>query len=216
MLSSVSMLPKYGLGYMLIRRVNLDINCAQQVQFILSGEADETDVRGLADESRKILRRGANDFFLMSVPRLVNRRSRSMASIDPLRFSEFCSCDRLILRNLLPSLVPFENVWSLPDACLCSLFDDGDILVGVKLVTSSRQQSSCDSVCSPRSQLTYACSQCSHGSSPICYPLFYRHLHTHRTTILNNWKHGRRCNMFSFCGFSMHSLLYDMASIADL
>ncbi|ELU06540.1 hypothetical protein CAPTEDRAFT_185815 [Capitella teleta] len=39
-----------------------------KVHFILSGEYDETDVRILGDEKRKILRRGSKDAFLMSVP----------------------------------------------------------------------------------------------------------------------------------------------------
>nr|XP_002732126.1 PREDICTED: polycystic kidney disease protein 1-like 2-like [Saccoglossus kowalevskii] len=39
-----------------------------KVGFILSGDNDETDVRMLSDEQRKILRRGAVDSFLMAVP----------------------------------------------------------------------------------------------------------------------------------------------------
>ena len=41
-----------------------------QVHLILSGEYDETEVRVLIDEKRKIMRRGAKDSFLMAVPRL--------------------------------------------------------------------------------------------------------------------------------------------------
>ena len=37
---------------------------------ILSGEFDETDVRTLEDDQRKIFRRGSDDAFLMAVPRL--------------------------------------------------------------------------------------------------------------------------------------------------
>ncbi|XP_071129607.1 polycystin family receptor for egg jelly-like isoform X3 [Mytilus edulis] len=40
-----------------------------KVQFILSGEDDETDVRPLSDSKRKVLRRGTVDGFLMSAPR---------------------------------------------------------------------------------------------------------------------------------------------------
>nr|XP_045593938.1 polycystic kidney disease protein 1-like 2 [Procambarus clarkii] len=39
------------------------------VQFILSGEHDETDVRTIGDDRRKILRKGDVDIFVMTVPR---------------------------------------------------------------------------------------------------------------------------------------------------
>ncbi|KAK7024484.1 hypothetical protein SK128_010796 [Halocaridina rubra] len=39
------------------------------VQFILSGEDDETDIRVLEDSTRKILQKGAVDIFIMAVPR---------------------------------------------------------------------------------------------------------------------------------------------------
>jgi len=40
-----------------------------KVQFILSGDKDQTDVLTLEDDQRKILRRGATDSFLMTCPR---------------------------------------------------------------------------------------------------------------------------------------------------
>ena len=39
-----------------------------KVEFILSGEDDETEIRCLNDESRSLFRAGAQDPFLMSVP----------------------------------------------------------------------------------------------------------------------------------------------------
>ncbi|XP_077979555.1 polycystin family receptor for egg jelly-like [Glandiceps talaboti] len=49
------------------RRKNGGTN--SKVSFILSGEDDETDVRIISDEKRKILQRGAVDSFLMAVSR---------------------------------------------------------------------------------------------------------------------------------------------------
>ena len=49
--------------------------CDSQVQFILSGEADETDVRTLADPQRPILRRSATDSFVMATPRPLGQLS---------------------------------------------------------------------------------------------------------------------------------------------
>ena len=39
-----------------------------QVQFILSGDEADTDVRTLADPHRKILQRGGIDSFILAVP----------------------------------------------------------------------------------------------------------------------------------------------------
>lgn len=39
------------------------------VQFIVSGEKDETDIRTLADDRRKILRKDSVDVFVLAVPR---------------------------------------------------------------------------------------------------------------------------------------------------
>jgi len=39
-----------------------------KVQFIISGDEDETDVRTFEDDKRKILQRGATDSFLMTCP----------------------------------------------------------------------------------------------------------------------------------------------------
>ncbi|UYV63030.1 hypothetical protein LAZ67_2002890 [Cordylochernes scorpioides] len=44
-----------------------------KVQFILSGDDDETQVRTLADDKRPLFRRGAADSFVMSVPRPLGR-----------------------------------------------------------------------------------------------------------------------------------------------
>jgi len=42
-----------------------------QINFILSGERDETEVRILSDSKRTTFRRGAVDGFLMAVPRYI-------------------------------------------------------------------------------------------------------------------------------------------------
>lgn len=44
-----------------------------KVSFILSGDDDETDVRSLTDPVRKVFRRGAQDIFVMAVPRKLGR-----------------------------------------------------------------------------------------------------------------------------------------------
>lgn len=44
-----------------------------KVSFILSGEEDETAVRTLEDEKRRIMRRGAKDVFVMAVPQRLGR-----------------------------------------------------------------------------------------------------------------------------------------------
>ncbi|KAF0300768.1 Polycystic kidney disease protein 1-like 2 [Amphibalanus amphitrite] len=49
--------------------------CDSKVQFILSGERDETDVRTLADPQRPILRRSATDSFVMATPRPLGQLS---------------------------------------------------------------------------------------------------------------------------------------------
>lgn len=40
-----------------------------KVQFIVSGERDETDIRTFRDDQRKILRKDSVDVFVMAVPR---------------------------------------------------------------------------------------------------------------------------------------------------
>lgn len=42
-----------------------------KVQFVLSGDNDETETRTLADSHRKILQRGGIDAFVMGVPKYV-------------------------------------------------------------------------------------------------------------------------------------------------
>ena len=45
-----------------------DVLGIAQVNFIISGEYDETDVRTFEDPERKIFKRGAVDAFLMATP----------------------------------------------------------------------------------------------------------------------------------------------------
>ena len=40
-----------------------------KVQFIVSGDTDETDIRTLADNQRKILQKDSVNVFVMAVPR---------------------------------------------------------------------------------------------------------------------------------------------------
>lgn len=60
---------KYYYEIMVVTGMRKDAGTTSKAHFILSGEYDETEVRTLSDDKRKILQRGSEDGFLMAVPR---------------------------------------------------------------------------------------------------------------------------------------------------